>query len=390
MTVSDGKLRIVDGVDGEKSEHKEYIFKPKHLEADSIVMYGHSGNISLSAIKWLMKMKVPVTVLDWNGRMLTSMQPPESTNAKVRLAQYEAYSSDRRLEIAKLIIKAKFERTEAVLDWLEARYPCVKEYNQKGWFRRYYQELESADTTRRIIYVEGKVAVKFWKAIREIFGEKYDFEGRNFGHRQRAVGSADQVNTLFNYGYAILESHCWKACNITNLDPHLGFLHAHDEGKAPLVYDLQEPYRWLVDVAIIQALETGVFDRKDFVRTTELTLRLRPSGVQKLMYELEAQFSRQVRYRGKNEQWNRIMILKARELAGYLRGTRKGVDFGHPIAVIERQDDWEIRKKILSMSYSDWKALGFSKGTLYYLKRNASDTKPFTMNAGMRERLLDV
>jgi len=217
MNVSDGKLRIVDGVDGEKPEHEEYTFKPKHLDVDSIVMYGHSGSISLSAIKWLMKMKVPVTVLDWNGRMLTSMQPPESTNAKVRLAQYEAYSSERRMEIAKLLIKAKFERTEAVLDWLTKRYPNVAQYSNNLQFKDLTQQLDRAITQRQIMIAEGKVARLFWMAVKEIFGEKWDFEGRNFGNRQRAVGSVDQVNTLFNYGYAILESHCWKAININNL-----------------------------------------------------------------------------------------------------------------------------------------------------------------------------
>jgi CRISP-associated protein Cas1 len=36
-----------------------------------------------------------------------------------------------------------------------------------------------------------------------------------------------------------------------------------------------------------------------------------------------------------------------------------------------RQDSDEMRKKILSISYADWKKMGFSKGTLHYLKKNA-------------------
>ncbi|KUG19980.1 crispr-associated protein cas1 [hydrocarbon metagenome] len=54
---------------------------------------------------------------------------------------------------------------------------------------------------------------------------------------------------------------------------------------------------------------------------------------------------------------------------------------------IDRQDSDEIRQKILSISYVDWKKLGFSKGTLHYLKRNARDEKPFTVNSHVRERL---
>ena len=39
------------------------------------------------------------------------------------------------------------------------------------------------------------------------------------------------------------------------------------------------------------------------------------------------------------------------------------------------------------MSYTDWKKLGFSKGTLHYMKKNAEADMPFTLNTHIRERL---
>ena len=44
-----------------------------------------------------------------------------------------------------------------------------------------------------------------------------------------------------------------------------------------------------------------------------------------------------------------------------------------------------INPKILSISYTDWKKMGFSKGTLHYMKENARDDKSFTLNAHVRE-----
>lgn len=35
----------------------------------------------------------------------------------------------------------------------------------------------------------------------------------------------------------------------------------------------------------------------------------------------------------------------------------------------------------------DWKKLGFSKGTLHYMKQNAKSDKPFTLNAHVLERV---
>ena len=37
--------------------------------------------------------------------------------------------------------------------------------------------------------------------------------------------------------------------------------------------------------------------------------------------------------------------------------------------------------------HSNWKKLGFSKGTLHYMKKDADAEKPFTLNAHVRERL---
>jgi len=35
----------------------------------------------------------------------------------------------------------------------------------------------------------------------------------------------------------------------------------------------------------------------------------------------------------------------------------------------------------------DWKKLGFSKGSLHYMKQNAKSDKPFTLNAHVLERV---
>ena len=48
---------------------------------------------------------------------------------------------------------------------------------------------------------------------------------------------------------------------------------------------------------------------------------------------------------------------------------------------------YDIRQKILNISYVDWKKLGFSKGTLHYMKQNAKSDKPFTLNSQVLERV---
>jgi CRISPR-associated protein Cas1 len=54
---------------------------------------------------------------------------------------------------------------------------------------------------------------------------------------------------------------------------------------------------------------------------------------------------------------------------------------------INRQDADDIRKKILSIPYTEWKRRGFSKGTLHYMKKNAERDQPFTLNKHVMTRL---
>ncbi len=63
------------------------------------------------------------------------------------------------------------------------------------------------------------------------------------------------------------------------------------------------------------------------------------------------------------------------------------IDFSKLAYSVERQDSKDVRQKILSISYSEWKKMRFSKGTLHYMKKNAEADKPFTMNAHVRDRL---
>ncbi len=66
---------------------------------------------------------------------------------------------------------------------------------------------------------------------------------------------------------------------------------------------------------------------------------------------------------------------------------KKDLNFIKPEYEIERVDSYEIRHKILNISYADWKKLGFSKGALHYMKQNAKSDKPFTLNAHVLERV---
>jgi len=67
LRVENARLMIRDGCEFERVEPSEYELKPKSDEYDNIVIYGHSGNITLEALKWLSEHTAEHTELGWTA-----------------------------------------------------------------------------------------------------------------------------------------------------------------------------------------------------------------------------------------------------------------------------------------------------------------------------------
>jgi CRISPR-associated protein Cas1 len=380
IRIDGARLCIKDGAHNATEAPQNYVFLPRRMDVEHIVLYGQSGNLTIDAIQWLIKHNVQITLLDWNGKLLTTMLPAESVQVKTKQAQYRANADkDMRLKVAQSFLEAKFAHTQLILDYLKTRYPNVSTDFSKetALFRK-------AHSINEMMMVEGRIAAHYWRQYNKILPDTLGFEGRSF-HKPRGAG--DTVNCLLNYGYAILEAECRKAISNAGLDPFLGFLHEHHTGTSSLAYDLQEPYRFLIDLAVLDLIENKLIDKSDLIRTENYSLRLLPTGAKKLIAAIDAQLDRKVPYRNQEWSWRYIIQEKTTHLAQYLLGKREQLDFIEPHKAIQRQDTDNQRQQILNISYAEWKKLGFSKGTLHYLKKNAESDKPFTMNAHVRERI---
>ena len=84
------------------------------------------------------------------------------------------------------------------------------------------------------------------------------------------------------------------------------------------------------------------------------------------------------------------MLVKTRELAHFLLGKKRKIDFIAPNFELDRHDTEEMRQKILNLSYAEWQNMGFSKGTLHNLKKNATAKKPFYMQKQVYERMIEI
>ena len=119
-----------------------------------------------------------------------------------------------------------------------------------------YSKAAKYDINKVMVY-EAKAAKIYWDTPVEVFNAHYpsiNFNGRRNKSNSWNSNASDEINALFNYGYAILESQVRRTISSIGLDHSVGYLHELKVSNTPLVYDLQELYRWLVDLSVIQVL----------------------------------------------------------------------------------------------------------------------------------------
>lgn len=248
-------------------------------------------------------------------------------------------------------------------------------------------KLRYARTVDAIRSVEGRVALKYWDAYGKVLPESLDFQGRMTSSHQN--NATDPVNAALNYGYGFLEGECRKAINAVGLEPSIGFLHesSDHQTKQSLVYDLQEPFRWIADVAVMEAFESQVLDLPDFYFTgDDYTYRFEPEAKQRFLDLLRDRFNFRVSYRGRALKWHTIIEQKANELGRFLVG-KSTLSFAEPSPELVRRDDFELGKRIVALTGSEARKLGIGKSTLQYLRRNALQNHSLKTYRKVRRRL---
>jgi CRISPR-associated protein Cas1 len=358
---SRSELEIMDGREDDKIG-PTYRFRPRRFHYNSIIIDGHSGYVSLQAFHWLSKHKVPVFIMDFNGTIISSILPPIPVKADLRAAQLQAANDPRKkFRIARALVQAKIERSLQVLDWLGERYDIPREIRVT---RLEASKLKAATTVPNLRTVEGRVARRYWEAFRKVLPEHLDFQGRMTSSHQN--NASDPVNLALNYGYGFLEGEVRKAINSVGLEPSVGFLHDFSDyqTKQSLVYDLQEPFRWLSDVAVIAAFESKTLALRDFYFTgNDYCYRFEPEARLRLINLIRERLNSGIKYEGRVLKWDTVVELKTNELGRFIAGRSSTIDFANPSPRLERRDDQEIRAKILDLTSSYAQSIGIGKST---------------------------
>jgi CRISPR-associated protein Cas1 len=318
--------------------------------------------------------------------MISSILPPMPIKADLRAAQLKASEDTRKkFTIANAIVKAKVARSLQVLDWLAQRYDIEK---QVRLTRHEALKLGRARSVVDLRTVEGRVALRYWQAYSSVLLESLDFRGRMTSSHQN--NASDSVNLALNYAYGILEGEYRRAINTVGLEPSVGFLHETSgyQTKQSLVYDLQEPFRWIADVTVMEAFESKALDLSDFYFTgDDYRYRFEVEARQRFLELVRERFNSGVMYKVCSFKWDTIIEQKTIELGQFLARKRPSLDFVEPGPKLQRQDSHELRAKILALTTRQAQQLGIGRSTLHYLRKRARGAKQFSLHMSVRSRL---
>ncbi len=373
-----------------KLKDTRFEFYPHKISHDGIIIDGHTGNITFEAMRWLSKHNINLTLLNWNGQLLANIMPEQPKSGKLRIKQYQKYlDSTDRFEIALKIVRTKVEHSLNLLEELSKFYEFVdftkirKATEKEDLFllgiMKNSENQDISKSIKQLMTYEGRIVGIYLDNLTRIFNQlnpEFQFTGRKNKSNSRNYNASDEINALLNYGYAILESEIRKAINGIGLDYSIGFLHEISQSRTSLVYDVQELFRWLIDVSVIQLLEEKKIKKSDFIVTENYHTRLGEDVAKLLIEKINSNFNARYNYKnGKHYSYQIILQDNLQQLSNFVVEKKLEFDFVIPKMSLNRNDNVELREKILNMTSDERRRLGINKSTLWYIKKNLSEGK---------------
>ena len=253
ISVSNQRLVLKNGIDVFTKKQEIEKFIPTTIPYSRIVICGRGGYLSTKAIELLAANHINTIFLDSFGNLVSSLsgQMSSFTGISRRMGQYDTFRD--RVKVLEL-------QKNLVLSKLESQINFVTDDSVREKLLLYMEKIPECISYKDIIGVEAKAGIVFRAYYVEQFDSKYEYRSRkNAGRRNKPRYATNVINALLNYGYSILYSEILRQIHAQGLDPFYGFYHKSHESEQALVYDLAEPYRVLIESAVLEF--SGTEDR---------------------------------------------------------------------------------------------------------------------------------
>jgi CRISPR-associated endonuclease Cas1 len=280
VSVERGHLVVSDGIGDDRRRGR---FPRATSALRRLVLLGHSGFVTLDALRWVHDVGAAIVQIDADGVVVLASGPSGTADARLLRAQSAASRNSPGLRIVRDLVRGKLQGQAAVLDRLQDAQKTAREIRDICG-----DSLDRAATMDQIRALEAQAAASYWESWEGVpvhFARRDEQRvpeaWRHFGQRHSPLTNSPRkatnpANCLLNFFYGILETETRIAAQIMGLAPQLALLHADKRFRDSMVFDLMEPMRPQVDAFLLDLLQSRVFAKSDFVETREGVCRVLP------------------------------------------------------------------------------------------------------------------
>lgn len=274
-------------------------------------------SISAAAIQYCMENKIPVDFFDRQGKLYASLMSPVFMECTLWEKQARMDKEQREVLAAKIIygklknqlnlIKYFHKYHKGAVGMLAEKYTNVLKVLEELIDQVKCFHSEADDYQEELMAREAAGAVAYWDYVRMLIADDdVVFETRE------QKGAKYLVNSLLNYGYALLYARVWQALLLAKLNPMESVIHVRQAGRPTLVYDVIEVFRaQAVDRVVISLIQKGEPVTMDGDLLSEKTKVL-------LVQNILERINRYEKYRGEEMKFTDIIIRQAKEIAAFV------------------------------------------------------------------------
>lgn len=283
-----GRLRVADGIGANR--HEAIVHRATG-RLRRLVVLGHTGAVTLEAVRWLADVGAGYLQIDEDGRVLAAFGPQGTDRPGLRRAQARALDTPEGDDIARRLVGDKIAGQAETLVAVDRVVP-VADIAVRS-LRAATNALHIAVGRDEIRRAEA-MAAWYWSAWSRIpvrfaqrDADRVPAHWRTVGERGSPLTrgprlAVNPANAILNYLYALLEGEASLAARVVGLDPGLGALHADQLNRDSLAADLMEPVRPLVDRWVLSLLTDRPLALSDLYETRQGVCRLTPPLAEEL------------------------------------------------------------------------------------------------------------
>lgn len=248
-TLHISKAGLSLGISKNKFVVKEYGKVQKSLPIEKvtrIILEGKGISLSTDIIKRCALNNITIDFIDQDALSYASLVTHKATLSQTIHKQAVVLNTPLQLQLAVSFIKGKAKNQINYLKYLD-KYHNLLDKNITKMETILKLNIKKTQTIEQLMGYEGSISALYWESLRIIL--EVPFESRV------TFGAKDIVNSSLNYAYAILYGKIQHSLVHAGLSLNISFLHALDEKKPTLTFDMIEEFRtFIVDRTIVSMI----------------------------------------------------------------------------------------------------------------------------------------